>query len=68
MNSLENNNVEIEYFKEFKFNEFRNGFIVDIHDADALEKLMPRLEKLILGLLDLEDVAGESLQGFPRGM
>jgi hypothetical protein len=55
MNSPENNNTEIEYFKEFKFDEFRNGFIVDIHDADAIEKLMSRLEKLILGLLNLED-------------
>jgi exosome complex RNA-binding protein Rrp4 len=53
MNSPENNNVEIEYFKEFKLDEFRNGFVVDIHDADALEKLISRLEKLILELLDL---------------
>jgi vacuolar-type H+-ATPase subunit I/STV1 len=67
MNSLENN-VEIEYFKEFKFDEFQNGFIVDIHKADALEKLMSRLEKLILELLDLQDEASllESSDGFPR--
>jgi hypothetical protein len=63
MNSSENN-AEIEYFKEFKFDEFSHGFVVDIHDACALEKLMSRLEKLILELLDLEDEAPEQ-KGLP---
>jgi hypothetical protein len=65
MNSSENN-AEIEYFKEFKFDGFRNGFVVDIHDADGLEKLMSRLEKLILELLDSQDEAKNLQKGFPR--